>query len=95
MTLSPPSRSSNATSDLAERYARVLPSFVKPMYAEPMSIDHGRGSYVWDIEGNRYLDFFGGVLRVARWAVPHNGPHDPFSRGGFGHRISRILRSAC
>ncbi|MDG2263034.1 MAG: aspartate aminotransferase family protein [Actinomycetota bacterium] len=41
------------------------------MYAEPMSIDHGQGSYVWDIEGNRYLDFFGGVLTTM---VGHNNP---------------------
>ena len=40
----------------------MLPSFVSPYYAEPISIDHGDGGYVWDLEGNRYLDFFGGVL---------------------------------
>lgn len=44
------------------RYRRVLPSFVNPYYAEPISIDHGVGSYVWDHDGRRYLDFFGGVL---------------------------------
>ncbi len=31
------------------------------MFAEPISIDRGNGGYVWDVEGNRYLDFFGGV----------------------------------
>jgi 4-aminobutyrate aminotransferase len=50
------------SADLLDRYHRVLPSFLNPYYAEPISIDKGQGSYVWDAEGNRYLDFFGGVL---------------------------------
>ncbi len=50
------------STELADRYHRVLPSFLNPYYAEPISIDRGRGSYVWDLEGHRYLDFFGGVL---------------------------------
>ncbi|MEY2957755.1 MAG: hypothetical protein RLZZ01_323 [Actinomycetota bacterium] len=50
------------SSALLDRYHRVLPSFLNPYYAEPIAIDHGEGSYVWDLDGNRYLDFFGGVL---------------------------------
>jgi 4-aminobutyrate aminotransferase len=57
--------------DLFSRYRRVLPSFVSPYYAEPISIDHGEGGYVWDLEGNRYLDFFGGVLTTM---IGHNHP---------------------
>ena len=51
-----------ATADLAERYRAVLPSFISPLYSQPISIDRGEGSYVFDNEGNRYLDFFGGIL---------------------------------
>ncbi|MEC9088429.1 MAG: aspartate aminotransferase family protein [Actinomycetota bacterium] len=50
------------TQELLERYRAVMPSFVNPLYESPISIDYGEGSYVWDLEGNRYLDFFGGVL---------------------------------
>ncbi len=28
----------------------------------PSSSPHGEGRHVWDAEGNRYLDFFGGIL---------------------------------
>ena len=54
---------------LFDRYRAILPSYVKPLYAEPISIDHGQGGYVFDVEGNRYLDFFGGVLTTM---VGHN-----------------------
>ncbi|MEM9656522.1 MAG: aspartate aminotransferase family protein [Actinomycetota bacterium] len=68
-----PATGSAATSaaELHARYKRALPSFLNPYYAEPISIDRGDGSYVFDIEGNRYLDFFGGVLTTM---VGHNNP---------------------
>ena len=50
------------TQELLERYRAVMPSFVNPLYETPISIDHGQGGYVWDLEGNKYLDFFGGIL---------------------------------
>ena len=50
------------TNELLERYRAVMPSFVTPLYETPISIDRGDGGYVWDLEGNKYLDFFGGIL---------------------------------
>ena len=58
-------------SELHERYTATLPSFLAPLYAEPISIDRGEGSYVFDVEGNRYLDFFGGVLTTM---IGHSEP---------------------
>lgn len=60
-----------STADLAERYSRVLPGYLKPYYADPISIDRGEGSYVFDLEGNRYMDWFGGVLTTM---VGHSQP---------------------
>ncbi len=34
-------------------------------YAEPLPLDHGQGMYVWDVEDNKYLDFFGGILTTS------------------------------
>jgi 4-aminobutyrate aminotransferase len=31
-------------------------------YKDPIAIVSGSGRHVWDAEGNRYLDFFGGIL---------------------------------
>lgn len=58
-------------SELHERYRAVLPSYTKPLYRQPISIDRGEGGYVWDVEGNRFLDFFGGVLTTM---VGHSNP---------------------
>jgi 4-aminobutyrate aminotransferase len=41
-------------------------------YTEPLPLDHGEGLYVWDVEGTKYLDFFGGILSTS---VGHNHPH--------------------
>ncbi len=60
-----------SSADLVARYRRVLPSFLAPYYAEPISIDRGSGGWVWDLEGNRYLDFFGGVLTTM---IGHDHP---------------------
>lgn len=40
-------------------------------YTDPMPLEHGEGLYVWDVDGNRYLDFFGGILTTS---VGHNHP---------------------
>ncbi len=66
-----PTPTMTTTEELHRRYRAVLPSFLSPYYAEPIAIDHGEGSYVVDVDGNRYLDFFGGVLTTM---VGHNNP---------------------
>ncbi|MFN7920035.1 MAG: aspartate aminotransferase family protein [Bryobacteraceae bacterium] len=34
-------------------------------FAEPLVITHAKDQWVWDIDGNQYLDFFGGILTVS------------------------------
>ena len=60
-----------SNNELLKRYRAILPSYVNPLFAEPISIETGKGSYVWDVEGNRYLDFFGGVLTTM---IGHSNP---------------------
>lgn len=40
-------------------------------YRDPLPLDRGDGLYVWDVEGSKYLDFFGGILTTI---VGHNHP---------------------
>jgi 4-aminobutyrate aminotransferase len=48
--------------DLLARHREVLPSWMALYYDEPISLVDGDGRHVWDAEGNKYLDFFGGIL---------------------------------
>ncbi|MEM7797717.1 MAG: aspartate aminotransferase family protein [Chloroflexota bacterium] len=38
-------------------------------YEQPLPIERGEGMYVWDTDGNKYLDFFAGILTTS---VGHN-----------------------
>ena len=35
--------------------------YVMPTYAPSLTLVKGEGAYVWDVEGNRYLDFCSGI----------------------------------
>ncbi len=57
--------------DLLERHRAVIPPWVGLYYDEPISLVDGEGRHVIDAEGNRYLDFFGGILvTIAGHRVP-------------------------
>ncbi|MET9653959.1 aspartate aminotransferase family protein [Streptomyces sp. JL2001] len=49
-------------SSLHDRHRAVIPDWVALYYRDPLEITHGEGRHVWDAEGRRYLDFFGGIL---------------------------------
>jgi len=57
--------------ELAERRGHVLPNWISMYYDAPMSIERGEGRHVWDVEGNKYLDFFGGILTtMVGYSIP-------------------------
>ncbi|MEU1472386.1 aspartate aminotransferase family protein [Streptomyces sp. NPDC005761] len=49
-------------SGLHHRHLAVSPDWLALYYRRPLEITHGEGRHVWDADGNRYLDFFGGIL---------------------------------
>ena len=51
--------------ELLERHRAVLPDWLSLYYDPPISFDHGEGRHVFDVEGTRYLDFFGGILTTS------------------------------
>ncbi|WP_031025227.1 aspartate aminotransferase family protein [Streptomyces albus] len=51
-----------AHAELHARHKAVLPDWLALYYAQPLELTHGEGRHVWDAEGRRYLDFFGGIL---------------------------------
>lgn len=59
------------TQEILDKQKRYLwPNHIL-YYTDPLPLDHGDGLYVWDVEGNKYLDFFGGILTTS---VGHNRP---------------------
>jgi 4-aminobutyrate aminotransferase len=57
--------------ELLERHRKVLPSWMVLYYDEPIALVDGEGRHVVDAEGNRYLDFFGGILTtMSGYKVP-------------------------
>jgi 4-aminobutyrate aminotransferase len=48
--------------ELTRRTRAIMPDWLALYYDEPIAIDRGEGRTVWDLEGNEYLDFFGGIL---------------------------------
>jgi 4-aminobutyrate aminotransferase len=57
--------------DLLARHRQVLPEWLALYYDEPIALVDGEGRHVVDAEGNRYLDFFGGILTtMTGYAVP-------------------------
>ncbi|MBW1781872.1 MAG: aspartate aminotransferase family protein [Deltaproteobacteria bacterium] len=56
----------DATETILRNYKEYIFPAITPLYDDhPLIVDRAKNSYLWDIEGNRYLDFFGGVLTVS------------------------------
>jgi len=51
--------------DILSKHKEFLFPSVVNYYKEPLAIDRGDGLYVYDPEGKKYLDFFGGILTVS------------------------------
>ena len=49
-----------------DRYRESIFPAVTAYYGdEAVVIDRAKDQYVWDVDGRRYLDFFGGVLTIS------------------------------
>jgi 4-aminobutyrate aminotransferase len=48
--------------ELLARHRAVMPDWIALYYDAPIALVDGEGRHVVDAEGNRYLDFFGGIL---------------------------------
>src|SRR4051812_14270350 len=60
-----------STSEAVRKHKEYLFPAVSLYYKDPIALTHGEGAFVWDDQGNKYLDAFGGVLTVS---IGHNNP---------------------
>jgi 4-aminobutyrate aminotransferase-like enzyme len=58
-------------SEAVRKHKEFLFPAVATYYEEPLALVRGEGFHVWDDQGNKYLDCFGGVLTVS---VGHANP---------------------
>ena len=56
---------SNESARILEEHHEFLFPCLKPYYREPLVLAEGSGTWVTDVEGNRYLDFFSGILTTS------------------------------
>ena len=64
MTDSAPTTASKSA-ELVERHKKYLFPAVTNYYKEPVALSEGKGMVLTDLDGNRYLDFFGGILTIS------------------------------
>ncbi len=69
MTMQP--KQTTRSEEVIRKHKEYLWPAVTNFYEHPLVADRGSMQYVWDVEGRRYLDFFGGILTVS---VGHANP---------------------
>src|SRR6202045_390886 len=57
--------------EVVRKHKEYLWPAVTNFYQQPLVADHASMQHVWDVEGRKYLDFFGGILTVS---VGHPNP---------------------
>jgi 4-aminobutyrate aminotransferase len=66
-----PKPAGSRSEEVVRKHKEFLWPAVTNFYQQPLVADHGQMQYLWDLEGRRYLDFFGGILTVS---VGHCNP---------------------
>ena len=68
----PAKKKRNMTKDeILRKHKQYLFPSISTYFAEPLVTDHASMQYLWDVEGNKYLDFFGGIVTIS---VGHTNP---------------------
>jgi 4-aminobutyrate aminotransferase len=69
MTTQP--KQATRSEEIVRKHKEYLWPAVTNFYQHPLVADHASMQHVWDVEGKKYLDFFGGILTVS---VGHANP---------------------
>ena len=62
---------SDRTAEVLRKHREYIWPAVANLYERPLVTDRAHMQHVWDLEGRRYLDFFGGILTIS---VGHTNP---------------------
>ncbi len=65
------SKPAGKSEEVIRKHKEYIWPAVANFYQQPLVADRAHMQYVWDLEGNKYLDFFGGILTIS---VGHTNP---------------------
>lgn len=57
--------------EILQKHKQYLFPSISTYYTDPLVTDHASMQYIWDVEGRKYLDFFGGIVTIS---VGHCNP---------------------
>jgi len=57
--------------EIIRKHKQYLFPSISNYFADPLVTDHASMQYLWDVEGKKYLDFFGGIVTIS---VGHTNP---------------------
>ncbi|HUR36233.1 MAG TPA: aspartate aminotransferase family protein [Terriglobales bacterium] len=57
--------------EIIRKHKQYLFPSISTYFADPLVTDHASMQYLWDSEGKKYLDFFGGIVTIS---VGHTNP---------------------
>ena len=57
--------------EIVKKHKQYLFPSITTYYSDPLVTDHASMQYLWDVEGKKYLDFFGGIVMIS---VGHSNP---------------------
>ncbi|HEX3584671.1 MAG TPA: aminotransferase class III-fold pyridoxal phosphate-dependent enzyme, partial [Candidatus Angelobacter sp.] len=57
--------------EIVKKHKQYLFPSISTYYSDPLVTDHASMQHLWDMEGNKYLDFFGGIVTIS---VGHTNP---------------------
>jgi 4-aminobutyrate aminotransferase-like enzyme len=66
-----PTPVANRSEEVVRKHKEYLWPAVTNYYQKPLVADHASMQYLWDLEGRKYLDFFGGIVTIG---VGHCNP---------------------
>jgi 4-aminobutyrate aminotransferase-like enzyme len=69
--MTPETKTATRSEEVIRKHREYIWPAATNFYQQPLVADHGSMQHVWDVEGKKYLDFFGGILTIS---VGHANP---------------------
>jgi 4-aminobutyrate aminotransferase-like enzyme len=69
--MTPETKQTTRSEEVVRKHREYIWPAATNFYQQPLVPDHASMQHVWDVEGKKYLDFFGGILTIS---VGHANP---------------------